>query len=74
MLSRRSIHSGSKIKAAAKAKKEEEGGDGVEREVESPCTTTEAKKEENERMRLVKSLSDPCSIQQGVPLDAEAAI
>ena len=49
-------------------------GDGAEREAESPRSTTTAKKEENERMRLVENLINPCRIQQGVPSDAEAAI
>ena len=65
ILCRRSIHSGSKTEAAVEAKKEEEGGDGAEREAESPRTATEAKKKEKERMRLVESLSDPYKIQQG---------
>ena len=37
-------------------------GDGVEREAESPCAATKAKKEENERMRLVEGLTEPCRI------------
>ena len=48
--------------------------DGAEREAESPRAATEAKKEENERMRLVESLGDPCRIRQGVSSDAEAVI
>ena len=61
-------------RSCRRGQKGEEGGDGAEREAESPRNATEAKKEENERIRLVENLSDPCRIQQGVPSDAEAAI
>ena len=37
-------------------------GDGAERKAESPRATTGAKKEENERMRLVENLTEPCRI------------
>ena len=57
-----------------RGQKGEKGGDGAEREAESPRAATEAKKEENERMRLEESLSNPCKVQQGVSSDAEAAI
>ena len=61
-------------RSCRRGQKEEEGGDGAEREAESPRATTEAKKEEKERMRLVESLSNPCKVQQGVSSNAEAAI
>ena len=37
-------------------------GDGAEREAESPRAATKAKKEENERMRLVEGLTEPYKI------------